>query len=208
MSYLSFQGLLISWLLWPSAVILEPNKIKSITAFTFSPSICYKVMRPEAMILVLWMLSFKPTFSLSSFTLIKRLCSSSSLSAFRVVSVYLSLLIFLPAILILACYSSSLAFLMMCYAYKLNRQWQYTALLYSFPSFEPINCSMSGSNCYFVTHIQVSQETGKVVWYSHLFKNFPVCCDSFGQRLYRSQRSRGFSVGIIVAPITWDYCED
>ena len=45
--------------------------------------------------------------------------------------------------------------------------------MYSFPNFEPVCCSMSGSNCCFVTCIQVSQEAGKVVWYSHLFKNFP-----------------------------------
>ena len=50
--------------------------------------------------------------------------------------------------------------------------WHYTALTYSFPNLEPVCCSMSGSNCYFLTCIQVSQETGKVVWYSHLFKNF------------------------------------
>ena len=55
--------LLISWLQSPSAVILEPQKIKSITV---SPSICHEVMGPDAMILVFWMLSFKPTFSLSS----------------------------------------------------------------------------------------------------------------------------------------------
>ena len=61
----------------------------------------------DAMILVFWMLSFKPTFSLSSFTFIKRLYSSSSLSAIRLVSsAYLRLLIFLLAILILACASS------------------------------------------------------------------------------------------------------
>ena len=47
------------------------------------------------------------------------------------------------------------------------------ALSYSFPSLEPICCSMSSSNCCFLTCIQVSQETRKVVWYSHLFKNFP-----------------------------------
>ena len=47
------------------------------------------------------------------------------------------------------------------------------ALMYSFPHFEPVHCSMSGSNCCFLTCIQVSQEAGKVVWYSHLFKNFP-----------------------------------
>ena len=58
-------------------------------------------------------LSFKPTFSLSTFTFIKRLLSSSSLSAIRVVSsAYLRQLIFLPAILIPACASSSPAFLM------------------------------------------------------------------------------------------------
>ena len=36
---------------------------------------------------------------------------------------------------------------------------------------------MPGSDCCFLTCKQVSQEAGKVVWYSHLFKNFPVCCD-------------------------------
>ena len=77
----------------------------------------------DAMILVFWMLSFKPTFSLSSFTFIKRLFSSSSLSAIRVVSsVYVRLLIFLPAILIPACASSSLAFCVIYSAYKLNKQ--------------------------------------------------------------------------------------
>ena len=69
------------------------------------------------------MLSFNPTFSLSSFTLIKRLFSSSLLSAIRVVSsAYLRLLIFLPAILIPACASSSLAFHTVCSACKLNKQ--------------------------------------------------------------------------------------
>ena len=41
----------------------------------------------------------------------------------------------------------------------------------SFPNFEPVCCSISGSNWYFLT-IQFSQEAGNVVWYSHLFKNF------------------------------------
>ena len=44
--------------------------------------------------------------------------------------------------------------------------------------------------CCFLTHIQVSQEIGKVVWCSHLLKNFPFCCDSHSQRLYCSQWSR------------------
>ena len=97
---------LISWLQSPSAVILEPQKIKSDTVSTVSPSICHEMMVSDAMILVFWMLSFEPTFSLSSFTFIKRLFSSSSLSSKRVVSsAYLRLLIFLPAILIPACAS-------------------------------------------------------------------------------------------------------
>ena len=59
--------LLISWLQSPSAVILEPKKIKSDTVSSVSP-ISHEVMGPDAMIFVFWMLSFKPTFSLSSFT--------------------------------------------------------------------------------------------------------------------------------------------
>ena len=76
----------------------------------------------DPMILVFWMLSFKPTFSLYSSTFIKRLFSSS-LSAIRVVSsAYLRLLLFLPAILIPAWASSSWAFHTMYSAYKLNKQ--------------------------------------------------------------------------------------
>ena len=87
------------------------------------PIYYHEVMGPDAMILVFWMLIFKPTFSLSSFTCIKRLLSSSSLSAIRVVSsAYLRLLIFLPGNLIPVCASSSPAFLMMYSAYKLNKQ--------------------------------------------------------------------------------------
>ena len=70
--------LLLSWLQSPSAVILDSTKTKSAN---ISPSICYEVMGPDAMILVFWMLSFELTFSLSFFTFIKRLFSSSSLSA-------------------------------------------------------------------------------------------------------------------------------
>ena len=102
------KHLLISWLQSPSAVILETPKIKSATVSTVSPSICHEVMGLDAMIFIFWMLSFKPTFSLSSFTFIKRLFSSSSCSAIRVVSsAYLRLLIFLQVILIPACASSS-----------------------------------------------------------------------------------------------------
>ena len=92
--------LLISWLQSPSAVTLKTKKIKSVAVSTFSPSFCHEVMELDAKILVVWMWSFKLSFSLSSFTLIKRFFSSSSLSAIRVVSfAYLRLLIFLLAIL-------------------------------------------------------------------------------------------------------------
>ena len=100
------KHLLISWLQSPSAVILESKKkkvIKSDTVSIVSPSISHEIMGPDAMILVFWMLSFKPTFSLFSFTFIKRLFSSSSLSVIRVVSsAYLRLLIFLPVLHLLA----------------------------------------------------------------------------------------------------------
>ena len=103
------KHLVISWLQSPSTVILEPRRIQSVTVSTVSPPIFHEVT--GCMIWVFWMLSFKQALSLSSFTLIKRFFSSSSLSAFRMVSsTYLSLLIFLPAILIPACASSSPVF--------------------------------------------------------------------------------------------------
>ena len=124
----------------------------------------------DAVILVL---SFKTDFSLSSFTLIKQLFSSSSLSATRVVSsANVRFLIFLLAILIPACSSSSLPFHMMYSAYKLNKQGENTTWSYSFPDLQPVCCSMSSSNCCFLNCIQTSQEAVKVVWYSHLLKNF------------------------------------
>ena len=67
------KQLLISWLQSPSAVILEPPKIKSVTVSIVSPSFCHKVIGPDAMILVFWVLSFKPAFSISYFTFIMRL---------------------------------------------------------------------------------------------------------------------------------------
>ena len=50
-----------------------------------------------------------------------------------------------------------------------------TTSLYSFPNLEPVHCSISSSNCCFLTCIQMSQEAGNVVWYFHLFKNLPQC---------------------------------
>ena len=54
--------LLISWLQSPSAVIFEPKKIKSVTVFIVSPSICHEVMGLDTMILHFWILNFKPAF--------------------------------------------------------------------------------------------------------------------------------------------------
>ena len=117
------KHLLISWLWSPSTVILEPKKIKSVTVSIVSPSICHEGMGSDAMILVFWMLSFKPTFSLYPFTITKRLFSSSSLFAIRVLaSAYRRLLIFLPVILIPTCVSSSPAFFMIYSVYMLNKQ--------------------------------------------------------------------------------------
>ena len=58
--------------------------------------------------------------------------------------------------------------------------------MYSFSYLEPVCCSMSSSNCCFLSCIQISQEAGQVVWYSHLFQNFPVYCDPDSQRLWHS----------------------
>ena len=81
---------------------------------------------------------------------------------------HLKLLIFHPAILTVACASSSPAFCMMYSAYKLNKQGDNIQ-----PWCTPFSCSMSSSNCGFLTCIQISQEADQVVWYSHLLKNFP-----------------------------------
>ena len=67
------KRLAISWLRSLSAGILEPKKIIYLTVSIVSPSVCYVLMGPNTTILVFWMLSFKPAFSLSSFTFIKRL---------------------------------------------------------------------------------------------------------------------------------------
>ena len=114
----------------------------------------------------------KPTFSLSSFTFIKRLFSSSSLSARRVVSsAYLRLLIFLLAILIPACASSSPTFHMMYSAYKLNKQgdniqpWRTRFLIW--------NQSVVPYPVLTVASWPAYRFLRRQVRWSHLFQNFP-----------------------------------
>ena len=117
------KHLLISWLLLTICSDFGVQENKACHCFH-----CFPIYLPWSdgtgcMLLVFWMLSFKPTFSLSSFTFNERLFSSSSLSAIRVLSSeYLRLLIFGPAVLIPTYASSSLEFLMMYSAYKLNKQ--------------------------------------------------------------------------------------
>ena len=115
--------------------------------------------------LLFWMLRLKPTFSLSSFTFIKRLFSSS-LSTLRVVSsAYLRLLIFLPAILIPLCVKRP-DFHLMYSANKLNKQGDSIQPWYTpFPIW---NQSVASWPAY-----RFSQEAGQVVWYGHHFQNFP-----------------------------------
>ena len=158
----------------------QENKICH--CFYFFP-ICHEVMGLDAMILVCWMLSFKPPFSFFPFTLIKSLFPFSSLSVIRVVSsAHLRLLIFLPAILIPTCDSSSPAFCMIYFA----QLYSLVILLFQLWT----SCSIQGSNCCFLTCIQVSQEIGKVVWYSQFISLLWST-----QRLSHSQwsRSRCFS---------------
>ena len=109
------KHLLISWLQSPSAVILEPKKIKSVTVSIVSLSIRHEVMGLDAETLVVFNVEFQASFfTQTCFTFIKSLFGSSSLSAIRVVSsACLRLLIFLQAILIPAFASSSRAFHMM-----------------------------------------------------------------------------------------------
>ena len=156
--------LLILWLHSPSTVILEPKKIKSVTISTYFSSICCEVMGLDVMNLAFWVLNFKSVFPLSSFALIKKLFNSSLLSAIRVVSsAYLRLLIFFPEILIPACESSSLAFHMMYSAYMLNKQSDnIQPWCTPLPIFEPVCCSMSNSDCSFLTCIQVFPKIGKI----------------------------------------------
>ena len=114
---------------------------------------------------------------LSSFTVIKRLFSSSLLSAIRIMSsAYLRLLIFLPAILIPACASSSLAFHMMCFAYKLNKQgdniqpWRTPFPIWNQSVVPCPVLTVASWPTYRFLRRQV-RWSGR--WYSHLLKNFP-----------------------------------
>ena len=128
-------------------------------------------MRQNAMILVLWMLSFKPAFSVSSFTFIKRLFNSSPLTNIKMLSSeYLRLLIFLSAILILAWVSSSPAFCKIHLAYKLNKQSDNIQPCHTpFPivNQSAVTCRVLNVSSWF-THRFVRRH--KMVWYTNGFR--------------------------------------
>ena len=150
------KRLLISWLQSLFAVIWEPKKIKSFTVSIVSPSVCHEVMGPNAMIFSFWMLSFKPAFSLSSFTFIIStllqflfaFCHKSGVfCVFEIIDISPSNL------------DSSLCFIqpgishdVLCIQVK-EAGWQYIALMCSFSYLEPVCCFMSNSNCCFLTCI-------------------------------------------------------
>ena len=160
--------------------------MKSVTVSTVSPSICHQVMGPDAMIFVFWMLSFKSSFSFSSFTFIKRLLSSSLLSAIRVVSsVYLRLLIFLLAILIPVCASSSLAFNLIYSASKLNKQGDNIQPLHT--PFLIWNQSVVPCPVLTVASWPEYRFLRKQVRCSGIPISMGICCDPHSQRLWHSQ---------------------
>ena len=144
------KHLLIPWLQSPSTVILELKNIKSITASSFFPSICHEEMGPDAMILVSWMLSFKPAFH-------SPLSPSSRGS--------LVPLHFLPLELyylhiwgcIPACDSSSPVVCNMYSACKLNKQGDNVQPCHTpFLILTQSLCSVSSSKCCFLICIEVS----------------------------------------------------
>ena len=148
--------------------------MKSDTVSTFSPSFCRKVMGLDAMILVFFNAEFQASFFTLSFHPYQEAHQFLFTFAIGMVpSAYMKLLIFSPAILIPACDASSLAFHIKYSAQKLNKQGDNIQSCIPYPVWNHVSCCMSSSNCCFLTCIQISQETGQVVWYSHLFQNFP-----------------------------------
>ena len=84
--------------------------------------------------------------------------------------------------------------------------WQCIALTYSFPNFEPVSCPMPDSKCWFLARIQVSQEIGKMLWYSHFFKNYPQFVVIHTVKGFSQwNRSRCFS-GILLLLLWFNEC--
>ena len=186
------KSLLISWLQSPSAVIWESKKINS---HSFH---CFPIYLPwmdgtGCHDLSFWVLSFKPAFSLSSFIVIKRLFSSSSLFVIRVVSsAYLTLLIFqseisVMSILIPPCASSSPAFHMLYSAYKLNKQGDNIQPWHTpFPIW---NQSVAPRPVLLLLDLHTDFSGGRAggLVFPSLSEFSTVCCNPHVQRLWHSQ---------------------
>ena len=181
------KHLLISWLLSLSSLIFKVKNMKSDTVFTFPPSICYDIIGPDSMIVVFWMLSFKSAFSLSSFNFVRRLVSSSSLPAIKVVSSAYLRSIFLLAFLIPACESSSPTFHMMCSTYKLNKQndnmqpWHTTFPIWN----QSVSCLVLPVVSW-PAYRFLSRQVRYLV-FPFLEEFYIVCCDPQSQRILCSQ---------------------
>ena len=168
-------------------------------------------MEPDAMIFVFWMLSIKPTFSLSSFTFIKRLFSSAPPSAIRVVSsAYLRLLIFVPAILIQLVLLPAQHFAW-C---TLHRSWVsrvtiyiyyidvYIYVKYFFPNLEPV-CSMCC--CFLNLHTDFSGGRSGGLVFPSLEEFSSVCCDLHNQRLGSAE---SYPLDRQESPYCSEFCSD
>ena len=159
-----------------------------------SEKIGLKLNMQKTKIMACGPMSFKPTFSLSSFTFIKKLFSSSSLSAIRVVSSAYLRLIFLPAILIPACAFSSPAFLMMYPAYKLNKQgdniqpWRTPFLTWT-QSLVPCPVQLLPD-----LHTDFSRSRSGGLVFPSLSEFSTVCCDPHSQR----SKSRPYIVTLLI----------
>ena len=153
-------------------MILEPKNIKPVRFHCFP---IYLPWSHGTRCHDLSFLSFKPTFSLSSFTLIKRLFSSSLLCAISWGYWYFSQQSWFQLVLHPAQYSAWCTL--------------HTALMYSLPNLEPVHCSMSCSNYCFLTCIAVSQQAGKVVSLvlPSLEEFSTISCDPHNQRLWHGQ---------------------
>ena len=191
------KHLLISWLHSASAVILDPPPLQKKKKYKVCRCFhCFPIYLPwsdgtRCHDLSFWTLSFKPTLSLSSFTFIKSLFSSSLLSAIRLVSsVYLRLLIFLPAILIPACASSNPVILMMCSVYKLNMQvdniepWRMPFTIWKHSVFPCTLLTVASWPAYRSLSRQVMSSGIRSI------EEFStVSCDLHSQRLWRNQKA-------------------
>ena len=166
----------------------SPPKIKWATVSTIFSSVCHEVMGPDVMILVFWMVNFKPTFSLSSFTFIKRLFSSSSLSAIGWCHLHVWVLTFLLAILSPACASSSPVFLMMYSACKLNKQGDNIQTWRTpFPIWNHSVVTCPVLTVASILHTGFSRGRSGGLVFPSLSEFSTVYCDPYSQRLWYSQ---------------------